>query len=203
VSILQIQDIFKKDIKRPINGVVKADQLNEAVVWQELDEFVPTKELNQHFRKFLSAYLAVVDTPNNPAITDRMGIWVSGFFGSGKSHFIKILSYLLENRKAVNPENNTEKQAISFFEDKIKDPMLIGDLKRIAAIDSDVFLFNIDSRADATDGRTTILSVFWRVFNQSRGFCGQSLHLAEIEQYLAKKGKFGNLPAEKKAVTGN
>jgi hypothetical protein len=190
VSILQIQDIFKKDIKRPINGVVKADQLNESVVWQELDEYVPTKELNQHFRKFLSAYLAVIDAPNNTAITDRMGVWVSGFFGSGKSHFIKILSYLLENRKAVNPENNTEKQAISFFEDKIKDPMLIGDLKRMAAIDADVFLFNIDSRADATDGRTTILSVFWRIFNQSQGFCGQSLHLAEIERYLAKKGKF-------------
>ncbi len=190
MSILQIQDIFKKDIKRPINGVVKADQLNEAVVWQELDEYVPTKELNQHFRKFLSAYLTAVDAPDNPVITDRMGVWVSGFFGSGKSHFIKILSYLLENRKAVNPENNTEKHAISFFEDKIKDPMMLGDLKRIAAIDTDVFLFNIDSRADATDGRTTILSVFWRVFNQSQGFCGQSLHLAEIERYLAKKGQF-------------
>ena len=187
---MQIQDIFEKDINRTINGVVKADQLNESVVWQELEEYVATRELDRHFRKFSSAFLAAVDSPNNPAVTDRMGVWVSGFFGSGKSHFIKILSYLLENRKARHPQDRSEKPAIAFFEEKIKDPMLLGDFKRIAGIDTDVFLFNIDSRADASDGRATILTVFWRVFNQWQGFCGESLHLAEIERYLAKKGKF-------------
>ena len=58
---MQIKDIFEKDITRPINGVVKADQLNEAVVWQELEEYVTTKELDQHFRKFLSAFLISIE----------------------------------------------------------------------------------------------------------------------------------------------
>ncbi|RLB92619.1 MAG: hypothetical protein DRH26_05840, partial [Deltaproteobacteria bacterium] len=92
---MQIQNIFKKNISRPINGVVKADQLNESVVWHELDEYVVTRELDKHFRIFLSSYLGVIDNQNDPIIAGRMAVWISGFFGSGKSHFIKILSYLL------------------------------------------------------------------------------------------------------------
>ncbi len=187
---MQIKEIFKKDISRPINGVVKADQLDESVVWQELDEYVVTRELNQHLRKFISVYLSSVDMPNDLTVTGRMGVWVSGFFGSGKSHFIKILSYLLGNRSTVNPETKAEKIAVDFFNDKIEDPLLLADLKRVAGIDTDIILFNIDSRADASDGRSAIISVFWRVFNESQGFCGEYLHLAEIERYLAKKGKF-------------
>lgn len=187
---MQIKDIFKKDITRPINGVVKADQLNESVIWQELDEYVITRELDRHFRKFLSAYLSTIDHADDPTITSRMGVWVSGFFGSGKSHFIKILSYLLENRQAHDAVSGNRKKAIDFFKDKIKDPMLLGDLKRAVGRETDVILFNIDSRADAADGRASLLSVFWRVFNERLGYCSQSLHVAELERYLDKKGRY-------------
>ncbi|MCD6185271.1 MAG: BREX system P-loop protein BrxC, partial [Deltaproteobacteria bacterium] len=187
---MQIKEIFKKDISRPINGVVKADQLDEAVVWQELDEYVVTRELDKHLRKFISAYLSAIDNTHDPVITSRIGVWVSGFFGSGKSHFIKILSYLLGNHNTVNPETGAEKKAVDFFNDKITDPMLLGDLKRIANIDAEIILFNIDSKADSNDGRSAVLSTFWRVFNESQGFCGDYLHLSEIERYLVKKGKY-------------
>ncbi|MBU0999765.1 BREX system P-loop protein BrxC, partial [Patescibacteria group bacterium] len=187
---MKIGNIFTKEISRPINGVVMADQLTESIIWQELDEYVVTKELDQHFRKFLNPYLSAIELPHDPVITGRMGIWVSGFFGSGKSHFIKILSYLIGNRIAHDAKTKTEKRAIDFFADKIKDPMLLADLKRIGQRDTDVILFNIDSRADASEGRSTILSVFWRVFNEMQGFCAHSLQLAEIEYYLAKKNKF-------------
>ena len=62
-TCMRIENLFKKDIFRPINGVVKADQLDEASVWQELDEFVVTKELDQHFRKLL---LALLRGPRQP-----------------------------------------------------------------------------------------------------------------------------------------
>ena len=94
---MKIENLFKKDIFRPINGVVKADQLDEASVWQELDEFVVTTELDQHFSELLRALLRAIDNPNDPDVADKIGVWVSGFFGSGKSHFIKVLSYLLDN----------------------------------------------------------------------------------------------------------
>ena len=99
---MDIKNIFVKDIHRSINGVVKAEQLDDAIIWQELNEYVITKELDTHLRYFFSAYLKVLDNPNDAAIRDKMGVWISGFFGSGKSHFLKILSYLLENRKITN-----------------------------------------------------------------------------------------------------
>ena len=189
-----IKDLFSKPIGRSINGVIKADQSDVESVWQELDEYVVTKELDVHLRRFFEAYLSTIDRPNDPDIVGKVGIWVSGFFGSGKSHFIKILSYLLGNRSITR--NGQSRQAIDFFRDKISDPMLAADIKRATGAPADVILFNIDSKADATDGRDAILRVFLRVFNERLGFCGEHPHIAHMERYLAGLGKFEAFKAE-------
>jgi hypothetical protein len=98
-----------------------------------------------------------------------MAVWVSGFFGSGKSHFIKILSYLLENIEAVNPPPAETRAAQFFDEHKIKDAMLLADVQRAVQGSSDVILFNIDAKADSKDERDVILQVFLRVFNEKLG----------------------------------
>src|SRR3989454_4528602 len=183
---MKIQNLFKRDIFRPINGVVKADQLDESSVWQELDEFVVTKELDQHIRKFIAAYVDAIKNPNDLDIAGKIGVWVSGFFGSGKSHFIKVLSYLLRN--GVHTHGTTSKRAVDFFETKIKDATLFGDIKRAVASHTDVILFNIDSKADARAGREAILSVFLKVLNEMQGYCPEHPHIAHMERYLDEKG---------------
>ena len=145
---MQIKELFVRDLFRPINGVVKADQHDEAIVWQELDEYVVTRDLDKHFRQFIDAYLAAIENPKDPVVTSRMGVWVSGFFGSGKSHFIKILAYLLKNHRARNPVTSEDRDAVRFFEKKIEDAMLLSDIKRTVSGNTDVVLFNIDSKAD-------------------------------------------------------
>ncbi len=183
-----IEEIFAKDIHRSINGVVKVDQMDELVTWQELEEYVITRELYEHFKTFFEAYTKAIDKGLDPNIAAQIGIWISGFFGSGKSHFLKILSYLLENRKVKNPETGEEKLAIEFFQDKVDDPMLYAEMKRVADLDNQVILFNIDSRADPSEGRRAILSVLWKVFNEMQGFCPDYPFIAEIEKYLDQKG---------------
>jgi hypothetical protein len=89
---MTIKELFVRDIHRSINGVVKAEQLDDAVVWQELDEFVVTRELGLHIHQFFRAYTEAIDNPRDPAVSGKIGVWVSGFFGSGKSHFLKVLS---------------------------------------------------------------------------------------------------------------
>src|SRR5471030_257760 len=157
-----IKNLFERDIFRPINGVVKADQLDDSSVWQELDEFVITRELDQHFRKFISWYLEAVDQGKKLDPTGKMGVWISGFFGSGKSHFLKILSYLLENRAASDGTHT--KTASEFFKEKVEDKLFFADVERAVKSGSEVILFNIDSKADRKGG-DPILSVFMRVFN--------------------------------------
>ncbi|WP_350357503.1 BREX system P-loop protein BrxC [Paraburkholderia fungorum] len=200
---MKINELFVKPINRPINGVIKADQRDEESVWQELDEYVTTKQVTEYLRRFFDAYLATVDHPSDPTITARMGVWVSGFFGSGKSHFIKILSYLLSNLEASHPGEHERKRAVEFFESKIKDPMLLGDVRRAVAGKTDVILFNIDSKADAKSDRDAILQVFLRVFNEMQGLSGDAPHLAEMERYLIAKGSFEVFKQAFRASNGN
>ncbi|MCI6582544.1 MAG: hypothetical protein MSH15_11290, partial [Oscillospiraceae bacterium] len=86
-----IKDIFEKKIDRDIRGVIKVDKgtgttenevsEREALEKQELEEYVVTNELQKHFASFFYNYKKGI-TDN----TDKMGVWISGFFGSGKSH---------------------------------------------------------------------------------------------------------------------
>jgi hypothetical protein len=195
-----IKNLFERDIFRPINGVVKADQLDDASVWQELDEFVITRELDQHIRKFISWYLEAVSQGKNPDPTGKMGVWISGYFGSGKSHLLKVLSYLLHNRTHDN--NGQKKQAVEFFESKVKDAMLFGDIKRAVVVDTDVILFNIDSKADHRTGRDLILRVFLKVLNELQGYSGDHPHIADMERYLESKGKLQAFHAAFEKYTG-
>lgn len=193
---MKIRELFQKQIDRPINGVIKADQRDPESIWQELDEYVVTKQLTDYFRRFFDAFLAAADNPKDPVLSARMGVWVSGFFGSGKSHFIKILSYLLENIEAVNPADGSTKRASQFFDErKIKDPMLLGDVQRAIKGSSDVILFNIDAKADSKDERDVILQVFLRVFNEKLGFSGDAPHVAHMERHLVSKGAYEDFKA--------
>jgi hypothetical protein len=197
---MQIKSLFKKDIFRTINGVVKAHQLDERSVWQELDEFVLTRELDRHFRTFLSSYLNVIDNPHDPAVTGKMGVWISGFFGSGKSHFLKVLSYLLGNM--THSYGGQTKRAVEFFDAKVADAMLLGDIKRAVASDTDVILFNIDSKADSKAGRDAILAVFLKVLNEMQGYDGDHPHIAHLERYLDSQHKLQAFHSAYRDITG-
>ena len=188
---MKIKELFTKPIDRPINGVIKADQRDAESIWQELDEYVVTKQLTEYFRRFFDAFLAAADSPKDPVVTSRMGVWVSGFFGSGKSHFIKILSYLLENIEAIDPATGIPKRAAAFFDEhKIKDALLLADIQRAVKGSSDVILFNIDAKADSKSDRDVILQVFLRVFNEKLGYSGDAPHIADMERHLVSKGDF-------------
>lgn len=186
MSTLTIQQLFKRPITRHINGVVKAEQIDHDSIWQELDEFVITREINDRLRQFIDAYVSVMDSPENSNKTSSMGVWISGFFGSGKSHLLKVLAHLLRNE--LHTHENEERRAISFFESKIDDPMLMGDIKRVVMPSTDVILFNIDSKADKNNPEV-ILKVFLKVFNELQGYSPDHPHIAHMERYLEDNGK--------------
>ncbi|MFK5947668.1 MAG: BREX system P-loop protein BrxC [Methylococcales bacterium] len=202
MSNMQIKELFTKDIERKINGVVKADQRENHVVFTELDEYVVTKELFTHFEKFFDCYMPSVRDPKAKAASGKLGIWISGFFGSGKSHFIKILSYLLQNIKvrnellASNENSGESKKAIDFFKDKIQDGFLISEINTAVTKENTVILFNIDSRANTDDGDDAILKVFLKVFNEQMGFSGDHPHIAHLERELDSRGVFSKFQEE-------
>lgn len=182
---MKIDDMFLKDIHRNIEGVITASKVNDEQVYQELDEYVVTKELQGHFKTFFDAYKKGV-----LGDTSKIGVWIQGFFGSGKSHFLKILSYILEN-KEING-----KTAFDFFTEgdegtrKIKDDMTIADMRLATITPTNVILFNVESKHQTgTEEKNSLVNVFLKVFNDSLGF-STIPQLADLERDLSKKGKF-------------
>lgn len=177
-----IRDLFAKDINRSINGVVKVQDSKDGSIRQELDEYVVTRELQRHFATFFKAYGDAIDVR-----TDKIGVWISGFFGSGKSHFLKMLSYLLENRQIGG------KSAIRYFDGKIVDPMVAAAMERACSVPTQAILFNIDSKAgqwkQGDTAPTALLRGFERMFYEARGFYGEDLKLAKLEDYIDSLGK--------------
>lgn len=178
-----IKNLFLKPIDRDIKGVIKVGQDDNANIRQELEEYVVTRELQKHFSDFFASYKKGI-----VGNTDKMGVWISGFFGSGKSHFLKILSYILAN-KEVNG-----KKAVDYFIDdnKISDPMVLADMKLATTVPTDVVLFNIDSKSEVNGkhSKEAIVSVLQNVFNEMQGFCGSNPALADLERNLTEKGKY-------------
>lgn len=180
---MQIREMFAKPIDRDLQGVIIVGQDETANVKQELEEYVVTRELQKHFADFFAAYKAGII-----GNTSKTGVWISGFFGSGKSHFLKILSYLLENKEIAG------KKAIDYFADdnKIADPMVLADMQLAANTPTDVVLFNIDSKSDSNSkqNKDAIVNVFLKVFNEMQGYCGAMPFLADLERRLNEEGKY-------------
>ena len=171
-----LNSIFQKPIDRPIDGVIKAD--DETSLSIELDEYVITNEISQRLETFFEAYNNY-DTAN--------GVWISGFFGSGKSHLLKMLALLIENREVGGI------RAFDIFADKLGDnPMLAGALRKAVSVPSKSILFNIDQKADviAKTDVDALLSVFQKVFDEACGYYGKLPHIAQFERDLDERGQF-------------
>ncbi len=178
-----LNDIFKKDFNRSIETVIKADDREH--IFQEVDEYVITKDVSKKLATFFEAY-------NDKASSN--GVWISGFFGSGKSHLLKILSYVLENKQLQ------QKHLGELFAEKVTDDVklkadILNATKRYS---SESILFNIDQQAQITsknDGNA-ILQVFYKVFYDHQGFYGFQPHIADFETYLSKEGKYEDFKNE-------
>jgi hypothetical protein len=173
---MQLNELFLKDVNRPIETVIKADDQDHVLT--EVDEYVVTKEIAKKIVDFFASY-------NDYQGVN--GVWISGFFGSGKSHLLKILSYVLEN-KAYNGSRLGEMFAAKIEEDEL----LKGDVLRSTKIPSESILFNIDQQAQITSkaDEDAILNVFYKVFNDHLGYFGSQRHVAEFERWLDNDGVY-------------
>ncbi len=188
-----IKNLFEKEIDRPIQGVVTIGNEDEEQKWQELEEYVCTDEIVKSFRTFFRKYRESLTVP-----TSKMGVWITGFFGSGKSHFLKILGYILENEEVAGVH------ASEYFKDKISDQMVLADIRQSAKANNLVVLFNIDSKAksDSKTKTQAIMDIMIRAFNEAVGYCGASPWVADLERTLDEEGKLEEFVATFEEISG-
>ncbi|MGP6172187.1 BREX system P-loop protein BrxC [Microbacterium sp. A204] len=175
---MKLNEIFLKDVTRSIEGVVKADDTDHLAV--EVEEYVFTNDAAKGVAPLLEEYTNY---------TNANGVWISGFFGSGKSHLLKMLAHLFGD---VEDQAFSREKVSENFLGKTDDAMLVASLKKAAAIPAKSLLFNIDQKATliAKDQTDALLKVFVKVFDESRGYFGNDGAVARFEEDLDKRGQY-------------
>lgn len=180
---LTLRDSFIKSVDRKIDGVIKADDNRQLEV--ELEEYVLTNEIQRHLSKFLDEYNTARTIPS---------VWISGFFGSGKSHLLKILSLVLEGREVG------DRTADQIMLPKCNhDALLKGAMSKAVSTPSESILFNVDQKAQS---RQDILSAFQLVFDEHCGYFGAQPHIAKFERDLEKRDRLQSFKERYQAVSG-
>lgn len=188
-----MRNLYAKDIFRSIDGVIKADDVSK--VASEVDEYVMTSEIRSGLSRIVDAWNQV-DAPSN-------GVWIAGFFGSGKSHLLKMLSYLLGEQAGNQPV--TREDVERAFEQKVAgDETIIADLKRSLHTPTRAVLFNIDAKDNKStrERGSAMIEVFYKVYFEARGLYWSDLDVGAFERYLDDRGEFARFRAAYNEVDG-
>lgn len=174
----QIATLFANDINRQIEEVIKVDQTAEDVVAGEVEEYVVTDAIKRHFVEVFERYQ---ETPQKPH--EGIAIWVSGFFGSGKSSFAKILGLAIENRTVLGEPVSDR------FLERAHDPKLSVVLKTInEKIPTHTVIFDVSTDRGIRSGSQMLSQIMYRLFLASLGYA-DDLDLSELEIDLEQRGE--------------
>jgi len=172
-----IKDLFANDISRRIEEVIKVDQADEQIIRDELAEYVVTDSIRGHLTEVLESYW---ETPKKPH--EGVAIWVSGFFGSGKSSFAKYLGLGLQNRTI------TGEGAAKLLAKRLGDAKAEVLLSNIAEkIPTEAVIFDVSTDRGIRTGNQSITEIMYRLFLQSLGYA-RDLDLSELEITLEEAG---------------
>ena len=188
---MKLRELYSKPIERTVNPAVSATKFDPETEETEIQEYVFTDEI-------INGLFRILDAIKNNKPYEHVGIWIDGYYGSGKSHFLKYLDYcitpstrevalsrLLEAVRAIDPLD--DKHNLSFDYDQLS-----SIAKWLGRATIDTCIFNLETSYDnATDKKKAFLHVFWNEFNGKRGFNKFNITLAQhLEKPLAEKGVF-------------
>lgn len=188
---MKLKDIYLKDIDRTVNPAVSASDFSAETVKTEIEEYVFTDEIINGLYKILSAIQSREFSHN--------GIWINGYFGSGKSHFLKYLGYCLNPQcrdRALARMEEAVENADPLSHPESKSEVGISEMRNTAlwlkSSTVDTILFNIGTVHNIRGNEKQVfLDVFWSEFNAFRGYNKFNIALAQhFEKVLDERGKF-------------
>jgi len=173
-----IGDLLSRDLGRNIEEVIKVDQGDEESVYAEITEYVATDKIKEQYHTLLRA---IAEAPAEPH--EGIGVWVSGFFGSGKSSFAKNLGYVLANR------NIRGHRASGLFKSQVDDPRL-GDLIDLIniKIPTETILFDVSVDKAVKKNTERVAEIMYTVLLRELDYA-EDFDIAELEFELEKEGR--------------
>ncbi len=184
-----IGDLLTRDLSRKIEEIIQVDQADEASVHAEISEYVATDSIRTQYHDLLKA---VAEAPADPH--ESVGVWVSGFFGSGKSSFAKNLGYALENRSVLGSK------FADLFKEQLGDSRISDLLDLInAKTPTEVILFEVAKEADTRKVTQRIAELMYTVLLRELGYA-EDFDVAELEIELEAEGKLPEFIASCKTL---
>lgn len=191
---MKLSEIYSKQIERRINPVAVVSELEQESINQDIEEYVFTKQIYDYLYTVLNG---VINEKHG-----RTGIWINGYYGSGKSHFLKYIFYCLDKKH--------QQAAIVHFKDSLRneksdvalaltvtDALLNSLGNKLEKAHVDTIMFNIDAVSGDINHKEVITKLFLNQLNKSQGYNGSYIALAKLERQLDKAGKFADF---KKAI---
>src|SRR5215211_360429 len=174
---MRIRELLRRDLDRKIEEVIQLDQAEPHAVYDEITEYVATDRIKDQYRDLLQAINSARTEP-----TEGIGVWISGFFGSGKSSFAKNLGYVLSNEEVLS------QRASDLFKAQLNDPEL-SDLIGLVnqTIPTEVVMFDVQKDRAGQSG-PDISPFVYRVLLRHLDYA-EDFDLAELEIELESEDR--------------
>ncbi len=186
-----IGSLLSRDLSRKIEEIIQVDQADEQSVYSEITEYVATDSIRDQYAVLLKA---IAEAPSEPH--ESIGVWISGFFGSGKSSFAKNLGYALGNRKVLGHNFST------LFKQQIGDERVTNLIDFInTRYPTEVILFDIAKEQDTRRVTQRIAEFIYTALLRELGYA-EDFDIAELEIELEAEGKLEQFIAKCREIHG-
>lgn len=189
---MQIKTLFdpNKDIYRKIEKVINYEASQEARLKAEIDEYVVTDSIEEQLRKLLDSMQTAMDGG-----TSEIGVWVSGFYGSGKSSFTKYLGLAFDQSVKVDGIPFLEK-----LQNRLHTPQVKAQLATIARrFPAEIIMVDLASSGVAGAQMEEISTVLYYKVLQWAGY-SKNLKVAALEHRIKTDGKWDEFEAKTSAI---
>jgi len=190
-----IRDLFdpSRDINRTIEKVITYGAAQEQRLKAEISEYVVTESIDEQTEKLLSKMQAAMESGGQ----NEVGVWVSGFYGSGKSSFTKYLGLAFDDQVTLDGQ-----PFLKHLQDRYHKPQTRALLATIAKrFPAAVVMLDLATAQVAGATLEVVSTVLYYKVLQWAGY-SRNLKVAALERKLKKDGRFDDFLARFRAQTG-
>jgi hypothetical protein len=191
----QIRTLFDagKDIQRAIEKVITYQASHEQRLKAEISEYIATASIEQQLEQLLEKMHAAMEA----GTSHEIGVWVSGFYGSGKSSFTKYLGLAFDERVVIDG-----KPFLRHLQDRLHRPTTKALLSKLAAsFPSTVVMLDLASEQIAGASLAEVSTVLYYKVLQYAGY-SRNLKVAALERRLRKEGRYAKFEQAFRDETG-
>jgi len=175
---MTIGELLSRDLTRKIEEIIQVDQSDDQSVFAEITEYVATDSIRDQYRTLLKA---IAEAPSEPH--ESVGVWISGFFGSGKSSFAKNLGYAVHNRKVAG------RSFAELFKQQVGDRGISELIDFInTSFPTEVILFDIAKEQDTRRVTQRVAEFIYTALLRELDYA-EDFDIAELEIELESEGK--------------